>query len=329
MADADQQARAPLTRFYLFPELPTELRLIIWTTAMKTTPLQIHLYVWEQYFMEQAELRSTGMFFKNLRFQDERMEVILPFLHANSESRKTGLEQYSFVPFYDLIIHNETTRRPKMGSLNPWFRNVHFAINWREDTVFCNERCFLPDPTLPWAEHLRNATLLCMPVYDALILANTERIPTGSASDIENTIVTWAQDILPIFSRLKEITFAIKDGEERDSDDDSDGDSSCASHEISQWCERPFVPFPEISVVSSVLGSALDGGCLKFNKYPLEPPTEGDSYWWESLVTESMRSIKVFQDEINRKRPRVVLNLALDTCLIAGWNEDMIPFRSD
>ncbi|KAI1312366.1 hypothetical protein F5Y03DRAFT_235207 [Xylaria venustula] len=324
MADTDQQTRVPLTTFHLFPELPTELRIIIWITAMRTTPLQIHMFVWEDNFVVGAGLRNLGMVLKHMRFQQERMTRIVPFLRANSESRNTTLEQYSFVPFRDLIIHDATITRPEPESLDPEYRNVDFAIDWRVDTVFWNEYCFLPDPALPWAEHLRNATLLCMPIEDTLNL-NTEWIRTRSESDDDSLIVAWAQDILPGLSKLKEIIFAIKNWDENEGYDDSDDDYVWTSHEISKWCDRPFVPFPQ----ASVLGSALDGGYLKFNKYPLEPPTDDNSYWWEPLETESMRSIKVFRDEFDRERPGVVLSLALDAFLIAGWDEDIIHLRGD
>ncbi|KAI1420980.1 hypothetical protein F5Y12DRAFT_770287 [Xylaria sp. FL1777] len=245
-----------------------------------------------------------------MSFQEQRMDTVLPILHTNHESRRTTFEHYSFVPLSDFIV------RPAPGSLGP-ILNFDFAINWREDTVFWNKFCPLPPPDRPWANHLCNATKLCIPLGDN----STSNMDWEIAPSLETNerIQAWNRSILPILSKLKDITFAITAIEEY---------MPMFGASLPQWSEVPFTPIPHFSL----LGSDIDGGPLKLNKYPLKtskgPLAEGEKpYWWEPLLNDGLDWAKRFQLEINRERPGMKFNLALDTNIIEYWNMNVSENR--
>ncbi|TGJ84077.1 hypothetical protein E0Z10_g4678 [Xylaria hypoxylon] len=322
-ANVDRKTRPPISIFHRFPWLPTELRVEIWETSAITSPLQVHSFLVEQCGPEEDDefkLRYPHMLEKCLKSHIQRIDTVLPLLHTCSESRRTTFTRYSLVPLRDLLTTIPPVVYSGWDELDGMLRNFNFAVDWHQDTIFCNENFPFPSPDLPWAKYFRNATKLCMPLDEMMTFDVDWDESYEFATDLEKMIGDWVRSVLPIFSMAEEITFAITNILEKE-------------HilNVEYWAgpqlgmtegERRFTPLPHICVV----GSDLDGGSQVLHRYPLEPTDWiiGDKhgnglFWWESLLQHSIDSMRTFEKEIKRERPGMKLGMALDYRIVDNW----------
>ncbi|KAI0414781.1 hypothetical protein F5X98DRAFT_377371 [Xylaria grammica] len=303
--------------FHPFSWLPVELRLDIWKISAITCPLQIHTFLLEQHEGEEdLQPRYPQLLQKNLTSHYQRIKTVLPLLHACCESRKTTLARYSLVPLRDLLF----ARPPFVfsGELDHTLQTFNIAVDWSEDTIFCNEHYPFPSPELPWGKQLCSATKLCMPL-DEMDTFDFD-VFGGRAghyiteNEVDELIGNWVRSVIPLFSKVKEITFAIADITDKpeiiereylDGREEPEG-------------ERRFTPCPNLSIV----GSDLDGGPESLYKYPLEAAMilggkDGNwSPWWEPLVNGTVGSIRKFHKAIEQERSGIQLNVALDSRIV-------------